>query len=150
MIRIYTKTRHVWKIKQFMDLQNVDYKVFTIKDNPTLEPFDLGVSYCYPRKVAEPLLSTASKGFVNYHPGPLPKYKGPTELTQAIENKEMDWGVTVHFMDENYDTGQIIKVKKIVLHEPPIAENELGSVSHYFLFHLFKETVMEIYDGKLS
>ena len=108
MIRIYTKTRHVWKIKQFMDLQNVDYKVFTIKDNPTLEPFDLGVSYCYPRKVAEPLLSTPSKGFVNYHPGPLPKYKGPTELTQAIENKEMDWGVTVHFMDENYDTGQII------------------------------------------
>ena len=62
----------------------------------------------------------------------------------------MDWGVTVHFMDENYDTGQIIKVKKISLHEPPIAENELGSVSHYFLFHLFKETVMEIYDGKLS
>ena len=32
-------------------------------------------------------------------------YKGPTELDDAIKNKEMQWGVTVHYMDENYDTG---------------------------------------------
>ena len=75
----------------------------------------MGVSYCYPRKITVPLLITPSKGFVNYHPTPLPKYKGPTELDEAIKNKEMHWGVTVHYMDKDYDTGDIIKVKRFDL-----------------------------------
>ena len=150
MIRIYTKERHIWKIKKFMNQQKIVYQIFTTNDNPTSEPFDLGVSYCYPKKIKEPLLSTPKNGFVNYHPAPLPKYKGPTELIKAIENKEMDWGVTVHYMDENYDTGPIIKIKKIPLNEPPTNENELGPVSHYFLFKLFKETIIDILGGKLS
>ena len=150
MIRIYTKQRHIWKIKKFLNTLNIEYAVYTIKDSPPTEQFDLGVSYCYPRKITEPLLSTPKMGFVNYHPAPLPKYKGPTELKEAVKNKEMHWGVTVHFMDENYDTGDIIKVKKIELHEPPVSEQELGPISHYFLFQLFKETLMDIYEGKLD
>ena len=67
-----------------------------------------------------------------------------------VENKEMDWGVTVHYMDENYDTGPIIRVKKIPLNEPPSDGNELGPISHYFLFQLFKETIIEISKGKIS
>jgi|TARA_B110000467_G_C18207888_1_gene415632 methionyl-tRNA formyltransferase len=132
-----------------MEKQNVDYKIFTTNNESLLEEFDLGVSYCYPRKITEPLLSAPKLGFINYHPAPLPKYKGPTELVDAIKNKETDWGVTVHFMDENYDTGKIIKIKKISLHESPIKEEELGPISHYFLFHLFMETLMDIYEEKL-
>ena len=150
LIRIYTKQRHILKIQKFMKKQNVDFEIFTIKDEPVLEPFDLGISYCYPRKVVKPLLSTPKLGFINYHPGPLPKYKGPTELKEAIKNKETNWGVTVHFMDENYDTGPIIRVKKIKLHEPPILPQELGPISHYFLFQLFKETVMDIFHKKIG
>ena len=149
MIRVYTKTRHIAKIKKFLDSIGMVHQIFTIYDNPPLEPFEMGVSYCYPRKIKEPLLSTPSKGFINYHPAPLPKYKGPTELVEAIKNQETHWGVTVHYMDENYDTGKIIKVKPIPLHEPPMSEQELGPVSHYFLFDLFKETIKDIYDNKL-
>src|SRR6185437_15667453 len=102
------KERHVSKINKFLDSLNLTHKIYTIKDDPPLEPFDLGISYCYPRKITEPLLSMPKKGFVNYHPGPLPKYKGPHQYLEAIKNKETHWGVTAHFMDENYDTGQII------------------------------------------
>ena len=104
MIRMYTKERHIKKISKFLNLLKLEFEVFTIKDNPTLKPFNLGVSYCYPRKITEPLLSTPKLGFVNYHPAPLPNYRGPTELDEAIKNKEIHWGVTVHFMDESYDT----------------------------------------------
>lgn len=149
MIRVYTKTRHIWKIKEFLDSLSLKYEIYTVKDIPPNSPFDLGVSYCYPRKITEPLLSTPKKGFVNYHPAPLPKYKGPTELDEAIKNKEMHWGVTVHYMDENYDTGPIIKIKKIDLHEPPTSTQELGAISHYFLFQLFKETLLDIYKGTI-
>ena len=58
MIRVYTKERHKVKIEQFLNSLNLEYEIFTIKDNPSIVSFDLGVSYCYPRKINEPLLST--------------------------------------------------------------------------------------------
>lgn len=144
MIRVYTKTRHVKKIRDFLSKMNVSFEIYTIYDKIPNTDFDLGVSYCWPRKIVPPELYKPRKGFVNYHPAPLPKYKGPTELTKAIQNKEMNWGVTVHYMNEEYDSGPIIKIKEIRLHEPPISQDELGAVSHYFLFHLFKETISEL------
>lgn len=150
MIRVYTKARHVSKMDKFLSSINLDHEIYTIKDDPILSPFDLGVSYCYPRKITEPLLHMPKKGFVNYHPGPLSKYKGPTESQDAIKNNEIHWGVTVHYMDEDYDTGPIIKIKKFDLHEPPTSVQELGAVSHYFLFHLFMETILDIYNGKVT
>jgi len=124
------------------------HEIFTIKDNPHTGNLDLGISYCYPRKITEPLLSTPKKGFVNYHPGPLPEYKGPNESENAVKLHEIHWGVTVHFMNEDYDSGKIIKKIKFDLHEPPTSIQELGAVSHYFLFQLFKDTVMDIYNEK--
>ena len=157
-IRVYTKTRHVDKIdKFFKSLRSIDYKIFTIHDFPEpekphvtadydLDQFDLGISYCYPRKILAPLLSAPKLGFINFHPAPLLEYKGPTELINAIRNRETNWGVTAHYMNEDYDHGKIIKVKKIKLHEPPTDSKELGAVSHYFLFSLFKEIIEEIYE----
>lgn len=147
MIRIYTKTRHVYKIQKFLESQKIQFEIYTIYDDPVDAPFDLGVSYCYPRKIKNPLLSKPPKGFVNFHPGLLPKYKGPTELDDAIANKETDWGVTAHYMNEEYDSGKIIRTKQIKLHEPPTSTQELGAVSHYFLFDLFKETILHIYNS---
>ena len=150
MIRVYTKERHVSKINKFLNSLSLEHEIYTIKDTPSSQSFDLGISYCYPRKITEPLLSTPSKGFINFHPGPLPKYKGPHQYAEAIKNKETHWGVTVHFMDENYDTGPIIKVDTFDLHEPPVSIEELGSITHYFLFKLFKDTILDIYKEKIS
>ena len=133
MIRIYTKQRHISKITKFLNSLNIEHQIYTIKDNPSITPFDLGVSYCYPRKIINPLLSTPKKGFVNYHPAPLPMYKGPTELDDAIKNKEMQWGVTVHYMGKNYDSGPIIQIKKIDLHEPPITTRIRCSISLFLI-----------------
>lgn len=144
MIQVYTKKRHISKIKEYLNYLNLEHRIYTIEDDPPLEPFDLGVSYCYPRKILEPLLSTPKNGFVNYHPAPLPKYKGPNELIDGINNKVTQWGVTVHYMDENYDTGPIIKVKKFELDEPPTSIEKFGEISHFHLFSLFKETIKEL------
>ncbi|MEO9276661.1 MAG: hypothetical protein ABI340_02615, partial [Nitrososphaera sp.] len=50
MIRVYTKERHIFKLSRFLDSLNLKYEIYTIKDNPPLKEFELGVSYCYPRK----------------------------------------------------------------------------------------------------
>jgi len=150
LIQVYTKTRHKEKIQKFLDRVNLEHEIYTIHDNPKLKPFDLGVSYSYPRKITSPLLTTPARGFVNYHPGPLPKYKGPNQYQDAIRNKEIHWGVTVHLMDEEYDAGDIIKVKYFDYHEPIHSIDEANAITHWFLFELFKETIVEIYNQKLQ
>lgn len=150
MIRVYTKQRHVWKVGKFLSYTGLDHEIFTIKDSPPSTSFDLGVSYGYGRLITDPELSVPPRGFINYHPAPLPRYKGPTELIDAIANEEMEWGVTVHFMDKTYDTGPIIAFKPVLLHEPPKYPNELGPISHYFLFSMFKDTIVDIYNNRLK
>ena len=53
-------------------------------------------------------------------------------------------------LDEEYDTGDIIKVKYFELHEPPKSTDEMMALSHYFMFELFKETILDIYNGNVS
>jgi methionyl-tRNA formyltransferase len=150
-IRIYTKTRHTEKIQKFLTSKKISHEIHTIKNEPSFNDFDLGVSYCYPRKIQQQLLTAPRFGFINYHPAPLPKYKGNTELTDAIKDKQIHWGVTVHKMNEEYDDGKIIHILKFDLHEPPTSTQELGAISHYFLFKLFKNTVAKIlYDSQTS
>ena len=147
MIHVYTKERHVIKIDNFLNSIQLEHKIFTSISESQSENFELGVSYCFPKRISESLLRMAKKGFVNYHPGPLPKYRGPSEYEQAIKNKETQWGVTVHYMDKNFDSGEIIEIKNFDLHEVPTSIQELGAISHYFLFCLFKETIQKIYNN---
>ena len=154
MIRVYTKIRHVESIRKVLTSFNLEHEIFTTKNPPSpeheFEPFDLGVSYSYPRKITKNLLDIPPKGFVNYHPAPLPEYRGGSVYEEAIENKETHWGVTLHLMDEHYDTGQIIKRVNIELHEPPLTKEQIGSISHWFMFNLFKQTIEDIYNGNYT
>lgn len=154
MIRVYTKTRQTDSIHKFLDSVKLEHEIYTtkkpIEPEREFEPFDLGVSYSYPRKIHKELLNIPPKGFVNYHAAPLPKYKGEKVYEEAIANKETHWGVTVHVMDEHYDTGPIIKRIDIDLHEPPLTKEQLGSIGHWFMFHLFKQTIVDIYNGNFS
>ncbi len=54
------------------------------------------------------VLSIPPKGCINVHPSMLPKYRGPLPLYWALENKETMTGVSVHYMDEGIDSGDII------------------------------------------
>ena len=45
---------------------------------------------------------------INAHPSLLPRYRGPAPLYWARKNRERAIGVTVHYIDECVDTGDII------------------------------------------
>jgi len=154
MIRVYTKTRHIEKIHKFLESVDLEHEIYTTKKpispEKEFEPFDLGVSYSYPRKITKELLKIPPKGFVNYHAAPLPKYKGWWVYEEAIENKETNWGVTLHVMDESYDTGPIIKRVDLKLQKPPVSKQQLGTIGHRAMFHLFKQTIEDVYNGNLT
>ena len=80
---------------------------------------DIAVVCSYNKKFPPELLRTAKDGFVNCHPSLLPDYRGANPYSHVLINDEKETGITLHFMDENFDTGNIIAQKKI-----PIKKNE--------------------------
>jgi methionyl-tRNA formyltransferase len=82
------------------------------KKNLPFKP-DLIISISYRYKIPGDVLSFSKyKGF-NLHPSLLPKYRGCSSLTWAMLNGEKKCGFTYHYMDENFDTGNIIFQKSI-------------------------------------
>ncbi len=69
---------------------------------------DLIVSAAYPQIFSYELISTPSKGAVNFHPSLLPKFRGAHPHYWAIVKGETESGITAHFMTENIDDGDII------------------------------------------
>jgi Folate-dependent phosphoribosylglycinamide formyltransferase PurN len=57
--------------------------------------------------------SVSAKKFINLHPSLLPKYGGKgmygNHVHEAvIANKERQTGITIHYLNEHYDEGNII------------------------------------------
>lgn len=72
---------------------------------------DLLISFTYPLKLEEEIINKG-KCSINFHPAPLPQYRGCGTPCYGILNGEKEWGVTCHYLDKNLDTGNIIEVKK--------------------------------------
>ena len=56
---------------------------------------------------------------INLHPSLLPKYKGLHAVEQAMESGDKITGCTVHYVNEELDSGEIIKQAEV-----PIFEND--------------------------
>lgn len=69
---------------------------------------DIGIVASYSKKFPKALLESTKLGFVNAHPSLLPNYRGGNPYFHPINNNEKMTGVTLHFMDEGFDTGNII------------------------------------------
>lgn len=67
-------------------------------------------------KVPRVLREATKDGFINVHPSMLPKYRGGNPYSRVIMNGETETGVTVHFMDDGFDTGDIIAQKAYHIH----------------------------------
>lgn len=64
-------------------------------------------------KIKKETFSMPKIGTVNIHPSLLPRYRGPNPYSQVIMRGEKKSGVTIHLMDENFDTGAILLQKEV-------------------------------------
>lgn len=69
---------------------------------------DLNISVSYNQILRREILESAPLGFINFHAGKLPFYRGRSVVNWAIINGEQEIGITGHFVDEGIDTGDII------------------------------------------
>ncbi|MFW5941569.1 MAG: methionyl-tRNA formyltransferase [Chloroflexota bacterium] len=78
-----------------------------------LQPDVVFVS-CFSRRIPPALLALPRHGFLNLHPSLLPAYRGPFPLFWQLRDGLEEGGVTVHFMSEALDAGDIALQESLV------------------------------------
>ena len=79
-------------------------------------------------KLPEAIIEAYPNKIINIHPALLPKYGGKGMYGMnvhkaVVENKEKETGITIHFVNENYDEGAIIFQKSVLLSESDSPES---------------------------
>lgn len=73
---------------------------------------DIALVCSFNTKIPKSFLDLVKDGVINVHPSLLPKYRGGNPYSRVIENGEDITGVTLHYMTENFDEGDIIAQEK--------------------------------------
>ncbi|MEU0697232.1 formyltransferase family protein [Streptomyces niveus] len=93
---------------------------------------DLVVCYGFPWKFPPAALRATTSGAINVHTSMLPKYRGPIPVNWAIRNGDRDIGVTVHRMNEEFDSGEILAQESgIALDDDVVPDRLWGEVDRY-------------------
>ena len=74
---------------------------------------DLIVTCAFGQILPKEVLDLPKYGSINVHASILPKYRGSAPIEYAIMNGDKKTGVTIMYMDEGMDTGDIIKISKL-------------------------------------
>jgi len=69
---------------------------------------ELGICTGYPWLLPPEVLAIPRLGVVNTHPSRLPRHRGPYPFAWAVREGDDELWLTVHLMDERFDTGPIL------------------------------------------
>jgi len=74
---------------------------------------DVIVVVAFGQMIPKSILEMKKYGCINVHASLLPKYRGASPITAVIMNGEEKTGITIMYMDEGIDTGNIIHASEI-------------------------------------
>jgi len=125
-----------------------EVKLLIEKKSDLIKDIDLLISYLYWQKITTPFLKLAKKGAINFHPAPLPDYKGRAGYNTAILANKTYFGVSAHFIDsEKLDDGPIIKVIRFKI-SPTDNAHSLEKKTQKHLIKLLKNVIEMLISGK--
>lgn len=140
-------------LKEFSDKYGIDY-LYPVKINS--EEFiqvaeryscDLFVSMSFNQIFRKDIINLPRLGTINCHAGKLPFYRGRNILNWALINDENSFGITVHYIDEGIDTGDIIKQNSY-----PINDNDdyssLLEIAYVECANILYDSIKEIQSGE--
>lgn len=103
---------------------------------------DLGVLAFVTDIVPEKVFNAPKLGSICYHPSILPKYRGASAINWAVINGEPKSGLTIFWVDEGIDTGDILLQKEVAIGP----SETTGEVYFNKLYPLGVEAVLEAVD----
>ena len=89
-------------------------------------------------KMPEEIVKAYPNKIINIHPALLPKYGGKgmygIKVHQTVlENKEKETGITIHYVNEDYDEGEFIFQQKVAIEDcktPEDVANKIHELEH--------------------
>ncbi|MDD4705904.1 MAG: methionyl-tRNA formyltransferase [Bacilli bacterium] len=78
---------------------------------------DIIITCAYGQIIPKELIEYPRLGCINIHASLLPKYRGGAPIHHAILNDEKETGITIMYMDEGMDSGDIISKQSIKIEE---------------------------------
>lgn len=100
-------------------------------------------------KVPELIIDSFPEKIINIHPALLPKYGGKgmygDRVHKAVrESGDTETGITIHFVNRNYDDGTIIFQKKCVI-EPTDTYEDIANNVHELEYEYFPKVIEMIW-----
>jgi len=129
--------------------------VFT-PDNPNTAEFinllrrlnpELILSFYYRKLLSKEILSVPRLGGLNLHGSLLPRYRGRAPVNWVLVNGETETGVTLHYMVEKADAGDIVTQKKVPIDIDDTALSLYGKLTNAAV-EILKETYPLLKEGK--
>lgn len=117
-----------------------DYDIIK-KSNP-----DIIITCAYGQMLPKELLELPRFKSINVHASLLPKLRGGAPIQRAIMNGEKETGITIMYMDEKMDTGNIISSKHIKIEDSDTYDSLHDKLSTLGI-DLLIETLPSIVDG---
>jgi len=130
VVVIALANQDITNIRQICTNQNIPVYCFNDINNEQfieivqneLKP-DLLLAFTFSQKL-KPALYNLAKYAINMHPSYLPNYRGNNPYFWTISNGETATGVSFHFLNENFDEGDIIAQEEV----PILPDDTCGQV----------------------
>ncbi len=99
-------------------------------------------------KIPENMIEKYPNKIVNVHPALLPKFGGKGmyghHVHQAVkDNKEVETGITIHYVNQNYDEGAIIHQAKTAV-SPEDTVDEIAHKVHQLEYEHFPKVIEKL------
>lgn len=108
---------------------------------------DVVISFLFWNLIREPLISLGRVGCLNFHPAPLPDFRGVGGYNLAILEGLESWGVSCHFVDQHFDTGDVVEVERFPIDSRRETAFSLDLASQERLLGLFERVLGRLLDG---
>jgi phosphoribosylglycinamide formyltransferase-1 len=100
-----------------------------------VEKIDLIILAGFLVKIPEAFVTAFPNKIINLHPSLLPEYGGKGMYGMnvhraVIANKEKESGITIHYVNKDYDKGEIILQAKCAIDENETAESLAKKIQH--------------------
>jgi phosphoribosylglycinamide formyltransferase-1 len=106
-----------------------------------VEKIDLIILAGFLVKIPEAFIKAFPNKIINIHPSLLPSYGGKGMYGMnvhkaVIENKEIESGITIHFVNEEYDKGEVILQVKCIIEStdtPELLAKKIQALEYEYL-----------------
>jgi phosphoribosylglycinamide formyltransferase 1 len=136
---------------QLISKSNLEKNAVQLAEFLKVEKTDLIVLAGFLLKIPNEIIKAFPDSIINLHPSLLPKFGGKGMYGMnvhraVVDARELESGITIHLVNEEYDKGKIIFQKKIAVTYTDNAESLSTKIKEMEHIH-FPETILKIVEN---